>query len=402
MKTVVFAAPFPMTATMRFCRALCRLPGVRVVGLFQQPPRDTTGLAWVETVDNALDPAAVVAGCRRIIARFGPIHRLLGVLENMQEQLALARAELGLPGTDPQTARLFRDKATMKDALRAAGLPCAKHRLLTSDAAAWSFVAEVGFPIILKPPAGAGCKATYRVRDASELRRALAESRVSAQRPTLAEEFLTGDEFSYETLTLHGEVRFHSITHYLPTPLQVTENPWVQWVVLAPRDISGPRYAQVREVGPKVIQALGLDTSVTHMEWFQRPDGSIAIGEIAARPPGARIVDLMGWTHDRSFFDVWARLMAEEQIEGPFTRKYAGAAVFLRQPGAGRVIDVEGLDAAQATMGHLVVDRQLPVRGQPKADGYEGEGWVILRHESTEAVLDGVRKLFDAVRVRYA
>jgi hypothetical protein len=65
-------------------------------------------------------------------------------------------------------------------------------------------------------------------------------------------------------------------------------------------------------------------------------------------------------------------------------------------------MDVEGLEKAQKAMGHLVVDRQLPQRGQPKSDGYEGEGWVILRHPDTEVVLDGVRRLFGAVRVRYA
>jgi hypothetical protein len=89
-------------------------------------------------------------------------------------------------------------------------------------------------------------------------------------------------------------------------------------------------------------------------------------------------------------------------LDGPFERKYAAAAVFLRQPGQGRVMDVEGLEKAQKAMGHLVVDRQLPQRGQPKSDGYEGEGWVILRHPDTEVVLDGVRRLFGAVRVRYA
>ncbi len=402
MKTVIFAAPFPMPATLRFCQALCQLSGVRVVGLFQQPPRDTAGLAWVEQVGNALDTPQLLAACRRIQARFGTVHQLVGVLENMQEQLSAVRAELGLPGTDPQTARLFRDKATMKDALRSAGLPCARHRLLTHDAAAWSFVGEVGFPVVLKPPAGAGCKATYRVESADQLTAALREARVSPARPTLAEEFLAGREYSFETFTVGGEVRFQSVTHYLPTPLEATENPWVQWVVLAPRDISGPRYAAVRDVGPRVVKALGLDTSITHMEWFQRADGSIAVGEIAARPPGARIMDLMSWVYDRDFFALWAELMVHGTLEGPFERKYAAAAVFLRQPGRGRVIDVEGLEEAQKTMGHLVVDRQLPRRGQPKSEGYEGEGWVILRHPDTDRVLDGVRQLVGAVRVRYA
>ena len=40
----------------------------------------------------------------------------------------------------------------------------------------------------------------------------------------------------------------------------------------------------------RAVKALGLETGFTHMEWFRRDDGSLAIGEIAARPPGAHIV----------------------------------------------------------------------------------------------------------------
>ena len=402
MYTIVFVAPFPMPATLRFCRALAGLQGVRLVGLFQQPPTTPVGFAHVEKIPDALDPACIRRGVERVAARFGRIHRLIGVLENLQEQVALVRAELGLPGTDPKTARLFRDKAAMKEALRAAGLPCARHALLRSAEDAKAFVAQVGLPIVIKPPDGAGCRATYRIQTAEALAQCLQETRPSPGRPALAEEFLTGEEHSYETLTVGGQVRFSSITRYLPTPLEATENPWVQWVVLAPRDISGPAFDAVHETGPKVCAALGLDTSITHMEWFRRPNGGIAIGEIAARPPGARIMDLMGWVHQRDLYHDWARLIVHDEVVGPYERRFAAAAVFLRQPGQGRVIDVAGLDEAQREIGHLVVDRQLPRAGQPKSSGYEGEGWVILRHPETEGVLEAVRRLFAHVRVRYA
>ena len=401
MRTVVFVAPFPLAATMRFCRALAALEDVRLVGLFQQPPADASGFAHVERVGDALDPAQLLAGCQRVIARFGPLHRVLGVLENLQEQVAWVRGQLGLPGTDAATARLFRDKAAMKDALRAAGLPCARHRLCTSAADARAFVAEVGLPIVVKPPAGAGCKATYRVRTPADLDRCLAEARVSPDRPTLAEEFLVGEEHSFDTLTVGGQVRMASITRYLPTPLEVMESPWVQWVVLAPRVVEGPDWEDIHDLGQRVVTALGLQTSITHMEWFRRADGSLAIGEIAARPPGARIMDLIGWVHDRDAWQAWARLMVDEVVDGSWERRYAAAAVFLRQPGGPRVTGLTGVEEAQAAMGALVVDAQLPRPGQHRSDGYEGEGQVILRHPDTGVVLDGVAHLFRTLRVQY-
>ena len=69
-------------------------------------------------------------------------------------QLAEVRFALGVPGPDVPTATRFRDKGVMKDTLRAAGIPTARHRRLRSAEDGWSFADEVGYPLVLKPPAG--------------------------------------------------------------------------------------------------------------------------------------------------------------------------------------------------------------------------------------------------------
>src|SRR5262249_54032576 len=151
------------------------------------------------------------------------------------------------------------------------------------------FVDEVGLPIVLKPPAGMGCKATWRVNNTDELKGALTAIHAAPDNPALAEEFLRGSEHSFETITIGGKVRFHSLSRYLPTPLEVMETPWIQWVVVMPKDITAPEWSDATDLGVRAVTALGLDTGFTHMEWFRRHDGSLAIGEIAARPPGANI-----------------------------------------------------------------------------------------------------------------
>src|SRR4029450_10197092 len=103
-----------------------------------------------------------------------------------------------------------------------------------------SFVAEVGLPIVLKPPAGMGCKATWRIASLDELRAALAAIHGRPDNPALGEEFLRGQEYSFETITIGGEVRFTSLSRYYPSPLEVMETPWIQWVVVFPRVIDGP------------------------------------------------------------------------------------------------------------------------------------------------------------------
>ncbi len=403
VRNVIFVAPFPAETTLSFVEAVASLERVRVLGIFQRPPADLRahGLHAVETVDNALSVDAIVGAARRLEHRFGPVHRGLGVLEDLQVQLGHVRERLGVAGPGAALAHRFRDKGAMKEALRAAGLPCARHRLLRSDADAWAFVDQVGFPLVIKPPAGAGCRATVRVRNPQELARTLADFQLGPGREALAEEFLTGAEHSLETITVGGVPRFWSVSRYYPSPLEVMEQDWVQWCVVLPRELDDPSFLQARDLAVRAIRALGLKDGVTHMEWFRRPDCSLAIGEIAARPPGARIVQLTGLAHGFSLERAWARAVVDGAFDGPWPRQRSTGVAFLRGTGTGRVRAVEGVDAAQARMGARVHQARLPQPGQPRAEGYEGEGWVMVADRETAVVKKALFDLITTVKVRY-
>ncbi|MEQ1501215.1 MAG: ATP-grasp domain-containing protein [Myxococcota bacterium] len=404
MRNVVYCAPFPgIAATHRFGRALRSLSGIRLLGVFQEKPAPDVAAIYddLAIVGNTLDARQLLAGIESLRHRHGPPDQIVGILENLQVQLAQVRGFYGLPGGDVDAAERFRDKGTMKDALRLIGVPCAKHRRLHSDEDAWAFAAEIGFPIVLKPPAGAGCKSTYEVRGPDDLRQALAEARPHPQNEVLAEEFLSGREYSFESICIRGVPVFHSIGRYYPGPLEVTRTPWIQWVCVLPRDISGPWFDDVRRVGFTAVQKLGMDSGMTHMEWFRRTDGSIAVGEIAMRPPGAQFVSLMSWAHDTDMYRAWARAAVDQAFDGPFERKYAVAIAYLRGPGEGRIAAVDGVEEAQRKIGDLVVEVRLPTVGAPKSSSYEGDGFAILRHPSDDVVLSAVKTLIETVKVRY-
>jgi len=211
-----------------------------------------------------------------------------------------------------------------------------------------------------------------------------------------------GTEGTYETVTIGGVPVFESMARYYPGPLDVVRNDWMQWIVVLPREVHGPRWDDARAAGRKAISALGLQDGMTHMEWFRRRDGSIAIGEIAARPPGAQIVKLMSWAHDTDLHRAWARAVVDQEFDGPFERKYSVGIAFLRGSGRGRVTQISGLAEAQDKMGAHVVEARLPTIGQHKRGGYEGEGWAIVRHEDTEVVEQAVLDLVRTVQIRYA
>jgi hypothetical protein len=404
MRNVVFVAPFPLETTLRFARALSNLSNVRLLGVWQEPPKgdDARRFDDVALVKDGLDTRQIVQAIEQLAKKHGRPYRILGVLEALQVQLAEVRRHFEVPGPSVRVAEAFRDKALMKDMLRAAGIPVARHKLIHGWEDAEAFVRQVGFPIVLKPPAGMGCKATWRVHDVEEMKGALAASHPSPTNPTLAEEFLQGREYSFETITTGGEPRFHSISEYSPTPLAVMETPWIQWCVVLPRDIYGKEFDDVRAVGVKVIKTLGLEDGFTHMEWFRRSDGSIAIGEIAARPPGANIVRMTGLAYDQDCYRGWARATVDSTWDGPWERKYSVGCAFLRGAGRGRVVRVEGVERAQQMVGSLVVEAKLPTIGAPKSDSYEGDGYVIVRHPDTDVVRRALKATIETIQVHYA
>jgi len=405
MRNVIFVAPFPLETTMRFARAAGKLADVRLLGIFQQAPGGDDGALFHEvvTVKDGLDSRQLIEAGLYLQKKYGAVHRIIGILEVIQVQIAELRQALGVPGPSPVTADLFRDKARMKDELRRHGLPCAQHQTIHSYAEAEALVQRVGLPIVLKPPAGMGCKATWRINTRDELRGAVQAMHASPENPCLAEEFLRGKEYSFETITIGGEVRWTSLTRYFPTPLEVMETPWIQWAVVLPREVDTAEFAGVRALGTRVVQALGLETGMTHMEWFRKDDGSLAIGEIAARPPGAHIVLMNSYAYDTDMYRAWARAVVDDAFDGPSDgeRKYAVGTAFLRGVGRGRVVAVEGVEAANKLVGHLVVKAHLPSRGTFKSDSYEGDGYIVVRDPDTDVVKAAVKTIIETIAIQY-
>jgi hypothetical protein len=382
---------------------VAKLPGVRM-GLISQDPiekldRDVAqALATHVRVENGLSPEQLARATQEVGRRLGGVEKLLGTLEQLQVPLAEVREQLGLPGLYPAQAHAFRDKSRMKEVLMAAGLPCARFRRLHSVEEGVAFAREVGYPLVVKPPDGAGAKATYRARHEAELRAQLGSLHPSPHNPIQAEEFMQGLERSFDVMSIRGVPQWHSLTWYDPACLHVLENPWIQWTVLLPREVDHPAYDDVRAAGFAALKALGMQTGISHMEWFRRPDGSLAISEIGARPPGARIVNLMGWAHDCDMFSKWAECVVYERFSPP-PRRYAAGCAYLRGVGEGRIKAVHGIEQAQRDLGHLVVEAELPRVGASPSSSYEGDGWVILRHPETEVVQKALRHLISTVKV---
>ena len=402
----IFAAPFFMDATLRFIRGALNLPAVDLTLISQDsadrlPDDIRQRLAGHWQIRDGLDPQQLADAARELQGRHGKAQSLFGPLEQLQVPLARAREALGIEGLSVDAARNFRDKSRMKTVLQQAGVPCARHALCGDRDSAAAFADQVGFPLVVKPPAGAGGKGTYRLDNAEDLRTFLQRNAPDPERPTLFEEFVSGTEYSFDSVMCDGALVWHSISRYMPSPLEVLENPWIQWCVLLPRDISEAGYDPIREAASTGLQALGLGTGLSHMEWFRLADGRIAISEVGARPPGAQITSLLSYAHDVDFYTAWPELMIFGEFSPP-PRRYAAGAAYIRGQGRGTVRRIHGLDEAQQRFGDIVVEAKLPQQGQSPSDSYEGDGYVIVRHPETARVENALTEIVKMIRVELA
>ena len=128
------------------------------------------------------------------------------------------------------------------------------------------------------------------------------------------EEFVEAEEFTYDTVCAGGRILFENVLWYRPRPLQMRMHEWVSPVAISLRDLGVPHLQGGRQMGRQVLAALGFETGFTHMEWYRKADGEVVFGEIGARPPGVRVVDLMNFTTDGDVYVGWAEAVVHGRM----------------------------------------------------------------------------------------
>ena len=176
------------------------------------------------------------------------------------------------------------------------------------------------------------------------------------------EEFVDGEEFTYDTICIDGVPAYENVAQYLPRPLIARTNEWISPVIITVRKLDQPVIRPGIALGRGVLDALGMGTGFTHMEWYRKADGEVVFGEIGCRVGGARLIDQMNYTSDVDLFREWARAVCWKTIEADLTRKYNTAIIFKRAQGDGVIRERDGVAAFHRRFGPTVVwDNLLPV-----------------------------------------
>ncbi len=364
------------------------------------PRRVQERLVGYEQVGSVCDVGALMAAVRRVQAR-GWVDRLEATVEAHILPTARVRAACGIPGTTEETAFLCRDKPAMKEALRRVGVPCARSTGVDEASEALAFAQDVGYPLIVKPRGGAGAAGTSRVDSDDELRRALAEHRVGAGGTAALEEFIEGHEGFFDTLTIDGEIACAFICHYYPGVLEAMRTRSVSPYLITTNRLHSESYAEVWEMGKKIIGALGIGTSATHQEWFFGPRG-YRFSEIGCRPPGVLTWDLYSAANDFDLYREWAHAIVHGRPSAQPSRNYSAALVNFRPDRDGVIVGYTGADEVQAKLGEWILDARLPPNGtptQPVEAGYMANAWMRIRHPDYDALREMVEWAGRTLRV---
>jgi formate-dependent phosphoribosylglycinamide formyltransferase (GAR transformylase) len=408
---VVFLEPCFPANQREFVRALASV-GARVTGIGERPKSSLDGdlqrwLSHYEQVGNITNEDEVERVVRWVQNKVH-VDRLEAVVEAHVMCAAKVREKCGIPGTSVKSTFLCRDKPAMKDALVKAGIPCAQSIGSASVEEIREFANKVGYPLVVKPRDAAGASGTVRVDSDVELRHALAQFGVDANgtgRSVAVEEFIQGHEGFYDTLTINGKVEHDFASHYYPNVLEAMRTRWISPQFIATNRVdSAPAYAEVKEMGQKVITALGLETTATHMEWFFGPKG-LKFSEIGCRPPGVRAWDLYAVSNEFDIYREWAMSVVHSKTSAHLSRKYAAGIIALRPSCDGRIAGYEGLDDVQRRFGQWVIDVHLPDPGtptQPVAAGYMANAWVRMKHPSYDELRGMLDYVGQTLKVRAA
>ena len=249
-------------------------------------------MAHYHQVPNVTDVGVMTDAVRWIQDKVW-VDRLEATIESHTLAAAQVRENCTIPGTSVRTAWLCRDKPSMKEVLRAAGVPTAASTAASTADEVRAFARRGRLPA--DPQAAdrrrrAGHHPGRRRRRARRRAGPVRRPAASTRSPSRSSSRGTRASTTRSRSTASPALDF--VSHYFPNVLEAMRTRWISPQFVATNRIdSVADYQELRDMGRRVNEALGIGTSATHMEWFFGPKG-LKFSEIGCRPPGVGAWDL--------------------------------------------------------------------------------------------------------------
>ena len=307
------------------CRALRDLEIPHVVWHdrpLRHPPRDAQ-VHIAEFGQSRPSCRAAASGLHPL----GPFSHVIAGVERSVVPASHARRVLKARRSVHTTLMRCHDKLLMKEQLRAAGVPVTDFMAGRPGNGPEAYSA-LGPRMVIKERTESGGRGMQVVES-------LAQAEDATMTGRLAERFVDGAEVSVESFVRNSRVCFTNITQYVKR----------KHVNLLPAELPADLSSALLGVHAQVVEALRIAWGITHCEFYLTSDGPV-VGEIALRPPGGYIMELLQLAYG---FSPWEALVAVE-LGHAFRfpeRASQTAAALIWHPGPGRVREIRGLDAVR-------------------------------------------------------
>ena len=316
----IFVSPhFPRTY-WNFCDRL-RRNGVNVLGIGDAPFDEIPGelkqcLTEYYRVNNLGNYDEMLRAVAYFTFHYGKIDWIESNNEYWLEMDAQLRTDFNITtGVQNDFIERIKYKSKMKESYIAAGVPVARHHMVSTQAAARAFIKEVGYPVIVKPDNGCGAEATYKIKNFSDLKKFYAEPHNVQY---IMEEYIDGTIVSFDGVADSHCIPLFYTSNVFPTPMldivsqQGDLSYWTQKTVPA----------ALKDVGFRTIKAFGAKSRFFHCEFFQLNADKSGLGkkgdyvalEVNMRPAGGYTPDMINFANSVDCYQIWADMVCYDEV----------------------------------------------------------------------------------------
>jgi len=369
----IFISPhFPHTY-WQFCDRL-RRNGVNVLGIGDAPYDGLEGplkaaLTEYYRVDSLEDYDQVYRAVAFFAFKYGRVDWIESMNEYWLEQDARLRQDFNVTtGIQSDRIGVIKNKSSMKQVYRQAGIPTARQHVVSDADAGRAFIGEVGYPVIVKPDVGVGATNTWKLENDGDLEAFYANL---PGVPYVMEEFIEGDICSYDAiLDSRCEPLFESMTVWPPV------------MDIVNRDLDLMYYTcpqvpeSLRQLGRRTVKAFGVDRRFVHLEFFRLTRARKGLGdvgdfvalEVNMRPAGGYTPDMMDFAHSTDVYQIYADMVCCDARRLPESHDHFYCVYASRKDGHRYARTHEEIMARYGA--HMVMQEEMPPMNWPQMGRY--------------------------------
>ncbi|MBQ3477563.1 MAG: ATP-grasp domain-containing protein [Clostridia bacterium] len=369
----IFISPhFPHTY-WQFCDRL-RRNGVNVLGIGDAPYDGLEGplkaaLTEYYRVDSLEDYDQVYRAVAFFAFKYGRVDWIESMNEYWLEQDARLRQDFNVTtGIQSDRIGVIKNKSSMKQVYRQAGIPTARQHVVSDANAGRAFIGEVGYPVIVKPDVGVGATNTWKLENDGDLEAFYANL---PGVPYVMEEFIEGDICSYDAiLDSRCEPLFESMTVWPPV------------MDIVNRDLDLMYYTcpqvpeSLRQLGRRTVKAFGVDRRFVHLEFFRLTRARKGLGdvgdfvalEVNMRPAGGYTPDMMDFAHSTDVYQIYADMVCCDARRLPESHDHFYCVYASRKDGHRYARTHEEIMARYGA--HMVMQEEMPPMNWPQMGRY--------------------------------